>query len=661
MNLGRIFILFLGICATAFAGDPYHGIQRLTLNNGMTVVFVSVPNSRQIDLELKINSGWKDEEPHSRGVAHLLEHTIQRDARLGAAQTYSNLFREEVGGSPSGVTSWKNTSFAVTVPSLKGIWALNEFHRMIFSRQFSLEDIDRARQEVWREIGQPKDPLLTFLEALYPPKWVLPDFFSTEFSVDSSMGETDSVRNNIRWLSLADLKSFYSEHYVPSNMTLFYSGPFKGKETFGFIKETFEKEPAGIEPPKEEILLKPRTEPYLRSAVTRQTPWASVGTKFWDIEPQDEISLQILFETLMDGFAKEVATHSSSLTNVEKKIWVDEDRYGYAVLNFELGAQDYSEQLRRINELIKKKAFLGELSEVELQAAKKKIRKRIEDWDGNSDVQLKLAQTLLSFQQTYETELTPLEVLDGLTQSQVTERLTHLFQPERSYLVKWEPPISFKEEAFVFWAAIAFFTLLGFRFAFARNFPHTKVRYVRKLRYRPIFILLAVFIYLNILWAVCQLFQALETHLLAVNLIQGSYLVNQYLETGLFVFVIATVTMFFLGSIPRKILIVDNRLWIKSVSFRSRRFSRNMIQTIFCCRPYQLITMGFIKEWPRIFHWAFWKKGLFIELKDGTSYYLGFSDADRVLNELNELLRYPAATNAENANEVIAKRKRTAG
>ncbi len=641
MPLVLFILLFVFGSVVARADDPYQGIQKTTLANGMTVVLVSVPSARQIEIELKVGSGWRDEASHHRGVAHLLEHAIQRDRRLGSAQTYANLFREEVAGTPVGVTSWKSTSFSVIVPSLKGVWALNEFHRMMFSREFNPEDTDRARQEVWREIGEPRDPIITFVESLYPPKWILPDFFATEFAVESTPGVMEDVRRNIRRITVADLNSFYTEHYVPNNMTLFYSGPIKVRETMGFVRDTFEKEPAGDEPSHEAMEPTPRQQPYVRSAVAAQSPWISVGTKFWDIEPQDEMALQLLYESLYDTFQREIASHTSAIANVEKKIWVDEDRYGYAVLNFELAPSNYAVQSERVQELLRRKGYYGEFSESEFLGAQRKVRKRIEDWESNSEAQLKIAKDLFNFQQRYETADTPLEVMDKLSASEVKERLAKLFQPDRAYLVKHEPPVGFRGEELAFWAIVAFLSLFGFRYAFARNFPYTRVRYVRKVRYQPWFLLAAGFVYLNILWVACQIFQGLEARLLSVNFIQNTFLLSHYALTAVFAFVVTTITLFFLGSLPRKILVVNNQLWIKSVSFRSRRFPKGMIQTIFCCRPHQLLTMGFFREWRRLFHWAFWKKGLFIELKDGTAYFLGFSNPDQVLKDLNEIFRQP--------------------
>ncbi len=637
MTWHRYLIYFFCFSRLVAAAVPHSAIERHTLNNGLTVVLVSVPFARQIELQIRVGSGWREEDAANRGVAHLLEHTIQRDLKAGASHTYPDRFREEVAGDFQGVTTWKSTSFFVTVPSLKGIWALNEFHRMLFRREFKTEDIDRARTEVWKEIGEPTDPLLHFLQGLSPPQWVLPDFFSTEFAIQNTPGLPEQVRRSTRRLKAEDLNAFYKEHYVPNNMTLYYSGPFKEKETLAFMRETFEREPSRESLIKEESDPSPRDQPYVRSNVTTGAPWLSLGTKFWNIEPQDEMALQLFFESITDRFKLEMAQPNNTITSVEKKIWVDDARFGYAVLNFEFSGMDFAKEQRRIVDLITKKTYYGELTENEVQSAKKKIRKRSEDWEGNSEIQLKAAQALLDFQQTYETEATPLEVLDKLSTHEIKERLTRLFRPERQYLVKHEPPQLFKGESLFLWAVIALLTVMGFRYGFARNFPHTRVRYVRKVRYSPFFFLLSGFVFLNFIWVVCQVFQLLEARLLNVNFIQSSFWISQYLLLGFFVCVTTAIAMTFLGSIPRKILIVDNKLWIKSISFRSRRFSKGMIKTIFCCRPYQLVTMGFFKEWPRLFHWALWKRGLFIELKDGTSYYLGFSDPDRVLRELNQM------------------------
>lgn len=636
MPWSSLFLLLVLFTRVAVGDDPYAGIERHTLDNGLNVVLVSVP-TREIELEVKVHSGWREEDATTLGVAHVLEHAIQRDAQRGAAQSYPAHFKEEVAGKFQGSTTWKSTSFSVTVPSLKGIWALNEFNRMLFNRTFTADDVEKARLEVWREIGEPTDPLLHFLSGLYPPQWVRPDFFVTEFGVENTPAIQEQVRRHIRRLTEEDLKAFYKEHYVPNNMTLFYAGPFKEKESLAFMKETFEREPARQYSTREAVVPTPRPEPYVRSSVALQGPWLSIGTKFWNIEPEDEMALQLFVETVVDHFRAEMAGAGNGLSSVDKKIYVDEGRYGYAILNFEFATDAFRLEKDRLSEYITRKAYYGELGENEIQLAKQKIRRRIEEGEFAKDGPLTAAQALLDFQQTYETDTTPLEVLNDLTSREIKERLARLFVPEHAYVVKHEPPLVFRGEAFLLWFLAMLGTVVAFRFGFARNFPHTKVRYVRKVRYTPFFFLLSGFVFLNFFWVVCQVFQYLETRLLGVYFVQNTFLLSHYALMAFFISVSTAIAMLFLGSIPRKILIVDNKLWIKSISFRSRRFPKGMIKTIFCCRPYQLVTMGFYKEWPRLFHWALWKRGLFIELKDGTSYYLGFQDADAVLRELNKM------------------------
>ncbi len=190
---------FLCLGALGAGIDPHSGITLHTLTNGMTVVLAPSSNARNTEIEIRVNTGWNAEDAANLGVAHLVEHAVFRDERLGANQSYLQLIKEKAGGSANGVTSWKSTSFYASVTPLKGVWVLNEFSHMLMNRKLNADQIDKCRAEVLLEMGEPHNFFQAFLARLNPLEWEQPDFFETEFDVRGKNEPDEDIRRGTGW------------------------------------------------------------------------------------------------------------------------------------------------------------------------------------------------------------------------------------------------------------------------------------------------------------------------------------------------------------------------------------------------------------------------------------------------------------------------------
>lgn len=639
----RLKFLFIFICLAAHplarAGtDPYAGIAVHTLANGMTVVLAPAANARNIEVELRVNSGWNAEEPGSLGVAHLVEHALFRDERLGADQSYLQLIKEKAGGNANGVTSAKSTSFFASVPSLKGIWVLNEFSRMILNRTLTAQQLDKSRSEVLLEMGEPHNILQSFFSRLSPVNWEQPDFFETEFGVTSKNEAEEEVRRGTAQVTVAQAQEFYEKHYAPGNMVLFYSGPFKTKETLAFMRDTFEAFPDRDFPESDDQTPKPRESPYVRSRFATRDSWISVGVKFWDIAAEDELALRLYFEYLAHRLMKKVRNESGETYSAEAKVWVDEQRYGYAVVSFETPRVQFEKNLAAVEELFRFEIEQKQLSNEDIAAARNLLAGESQLIDNDAEAMAKLADKLYTFRRTYQTSETPYSVFEKLSNDAMRDRLTALFRPERRYRSLVEPPILFRGEYVPLWLFMGLLTLLVCRWILLKPFDYTAVRYVRKIKYRPAFLFTLGLLFLNLAWLLSQVATLADRLLLHWNWWESTFLLSQYAEGTVIVVLGVVLAMAFLSLIPRKLIVADNHLILKSATYFSRRFPRTAIKSIATCRPYHLATRKLWRPRMRVLHWAIWKKGILIDLKKGNAYYLGFRDADKVLDELEEIL-----------------------
>ena len=49
-------------------------IQKKTLSNGLRALFIELPDSKTVTVEVLVRTGSLDEKEHNQGISHFLEH-----------------------------------------------------------------------------------------------------------------------------------------------------------------------------------------------------------------------------------------------------------------------------------------------------------------------------------------------------------------------------------------------------------------------------------------------------------------------------------------------------------------------------------------------------------------------------------------------------------
>ena len=96
----------------------------------------------------------------------------------------------------------------------------------------------------------------------------------------------------------------------------------------------------------------------------------------------------------------------------------------------------------------------------------------------------------------------------------------------------------------------------------------------------------------------------------------------------------------FLCLIPRKLIVMNKHLVVKSISYYSYLIPLSEISSVSLKRPIQFSLEFWLKVKFRYYFYnlKFWQKGLLINLKDGRSYFFGVTSSKLALLELQGLL-----------------------
>lgn len=212
--------------------------EQITLENGLQVITLEDFSSPIVAVQVWYNVGSKDEKPDRQGYAHMFEHMMFKGTELVGEQDHFNLLRK-VGGTCNAYTSFDRTVYHETLPANQielALWL--EAERMSFLK-IDQHAFDTERKVVEEELrmreNQPYGNLFNKMaEAFFqehPYQW-------------TPIGNIAHLRAT----SVADLREFWVNHYVPNDATLIIVGAVKHKKAQALAEEYFSWIPAGPEP-----------------------------------------------------------------------------------------------------------------------------------------------------------------------------------------------------------------------------------------------------------------------------------------------------------------------------------------------------------------------------------------------------------------------------
>jgi zinc protease len=215
----------------AYAQIPDLAIDHSTLPNGMDLILHTDRKAPIVHLNIRIRAGSKHEKSGQFGLAHLFEHLFYQD-REGMPFSTEN---ERIGGtSSSGTTAEDFTEFYETVPAsrLERILWLESNRFAQFPRNLTQKNLDSQREVVINERRQkvengPYDRISPLkYEQSFPPGHPYQHSVGGEYA-------------DLRAITLADVRAFYTKHYTPDQIALVIVGDFDPAQAKQWVAKYF--------------------------------------------------------------------------------------------------------------------------------------------------------------------------------------------------------------------------------------------------------------------------------------------------------------------------------------------------------------------------------------------------------------------------------------
>jgi zinc protease len=218
-------------------------LERYVLPNGLVVILHEDHRLPNVVVDLTFRVGSKDEKPGRTGFAHLFEHLMFMGTKSVPNGVFDAIL-EGAGGYDNASTNEDFTNYFDTGPSnLLETFLWLEADRLVsLPDDMTREKVDLQRDVVKNERRQSYENRpygraeLAIPDKLYPPS------HPYHHPVIGSHADLDAA-------SVADVKAFFRQYYVPSNASLVVSGDFSAADAKKLVDKYFAWMPKRPVPP----------------------------------------------------------------------------------------------------------------------------------------------------------------------------------------------------------------------------------------------------------------------------------------------------------------------------------------------------------------------------------------------------------------------------
>ena len=130
--------------------------NKTVLANGVRIITESLPHSKVVSVGVWIDVGSRDEHDLNSGSAHFVEHMLFKGTARRSAQEIAREF-DALGGATNAFTTRENTCLHATVLNSNLTTVVELFADLLCNSLFAEEEIERERQVILQEIHMVED------------------------------------------------------------------------------------------------------------------------------------------------------------------------------------------------------------------------------------------------------------------------------------------------------------------------------------------------------------------------------------------------------------------------------------------------------------------------------------------------------------------------
>jgi predicted Zn-dependent peptidase len=628
--------------------NTFSSFETAHLSNGLKVWFKRLPDEPVVSISVALPFGADQDPPGKEQLAHFTEHMLFSD-QPGLTEEEIKRQIEALGGVYNASVTADRTFYFVRIGKEHALFALEWLYRILAPHAMSPEVVEGQREPVALEVRARPRQLFDWIWALYlnPPVLRLPGFWEREFGV-----ETLSSRDYYPYVSLYsidsdDLRWFYETYYVPSLMTLTIIGDLERDSVFRKVDETFASLPQGEEPDTSAVPIDPNR--YRQSIfwVYRSNVYYNSRFKFYNLDAEREAMLIFLARFLSKRLNDELRFGEQKATYGIRVGIVKRGRAAYLYISGGIKEEEF-DYARGVVKRELEALRAGSLSESEFEADRAAVARQLRVTNSSSEDLEGWVRGYFYDPRIHSGFPDLVARFDSVSLWEAQAFVREHFVPERQVLTLIRPhPIN--QILLVFMVAAIVWMVVQFAAGWMiQSVDMTRIRYVARFR-TPRLYRLATSLLLLALVAILgrTLVFGFEVLVDRVLLRLDSFTL-QWSAYGAMLAVTVLLSVMVLAHIPRRLLVFDDRLLIKYLSFRSVSIPASEVR--------ELSLERFSAVWltKRLWKCVPLALGLFgpavyLRGQRGWAYYFNVRDKTELLRLLEDIVPHALAAGASDS------------
>ena len=265
-------------------------IRTSTLASGIRLVTEQMSDVSSVCVGVWVGTGARDETAEQAGISHFLEHLLFKGTDSRSARDIAEAV-DAVGGDMNAYTTKEYTTFYVRTLAEHLELPLDILADILREPAFRSDEVDAERQVILEEV----------LMHLDEPADVVQERFNDAMFPGHPLGrEVLGEPERVKAVTVAEIRRFFEEHYLPGNMVVAAAGDLEHDEVAAAIERRFRG--SGGRPPGR---LPPADGPRPLSVETRDSEQAHLvlGVRALRRRDPDRFSLAALNHVLGGGLS----------------------------------------------------------------------------------------------------------------------------------------------------------------------------------------------------------------------------------------------------------------------------------------------------------------------------------------------------------------------
>lgn len=639
---GACLLALLSLAAQPAAADtgaianPFAGFETHRLGNGLKVWYKHLPSDPVVSISVALPFG-SDRDPHGKEqLAHFLEHMVFSD-QPGRTEEEIKREIEERGGVYNASVTPDRTFFYVRIGSENALFALEWLYRILAPHAMDPQVVERQREPVALEVRARPRQLFDWLAAyyVYPRPLRMPGFWEQEFGLETWRSRDYYPFRSLYAITSDDLLDFYDTYYVPSLMTLTVVGDIDRQAVLDGVARTFASLPARAEPEPAPAARDPGRYRQSLFWAYRSNVYYSNRFKFYGLSAEQEVMLvfvaQLLSKRLNDQlrFGERKATYGIGVGIVKR------GGVGYLHVSGGIKPEEF-EFARGVIDGELKALRAGTLSQADFDDDRSAVTRQLRVNNASSEDLEGWVRRSFYDPRVHGNFPDLVTAFEGFTREEVQFFANEFLVPERQHLtIAYRHPLT-QGTLVVLVAVIAWLTVYLTRRRLIRPVDMTRIRYVARFRPPKVYSMAATLAAIAVVAIVGRLVAFVYELLTYRFLVQLDSFVVQWLAYAAMLALGVLLLVQVPARIPRKLLLFDDHIRVKYLSYRSVPISLDHLA--------EMSLLRFRDVWLSRRIWkcvplalGLMVPGIYLKREDGWSYFFDVRDRDELVRLAREI------------------------